>query len=87
MNIIEKDNQIIFHAVLNNDKLLESEKINFYNLSDLVNDNPNIDELSVYNVLRNIDIIYTKRPEEYDETVDEDEEYYEEGYDEEGYEE
>ena len=64
-----KDNQIIFHAVLNNDKLLESEKINFYNLSDLVNDNPNIDELSVYNVLRNIDIIYTKRPEEYDETI------------------
>ena len=69
INIDNKDNQIIFHAVLNNNKLIESEKRNFYNLSDLVSDNPNIDELNVYNVLRNIDIVYAERPNEYDKSI------------------
>lgn len=65
----EKDNQVVFHAVLKNEKLDDNEKELLYNLSDVVSDNPYIDKVAVYNRLKDLDIEYVERPESYNDSV------------------
>lgn len=69
LSATEKNNQVVFHAVLKNNNLNNKEKELIYNLTDVVDDNKNIDKVSIYNVLKNLDIEYTTRPESYDESV------------------
>lgn len=69
---IETENQnnlVLLHAIINNNKLTEEEKSYFYELVDIIAENPYIDKQKTYESLQDLDIVYMKRPKEYDETV------------------
>ena len=65
----DNPNLVLIHAIMNNNKLDDEEKEYFYKLLDLISENPYIDKKATYNHLHDLDIVYTKRPAEYDETV------------------
>lgn len=65
----DDSNLVLIHAIIKNDKLDETEKNYFYELSDLICENPYIDKKKTYEQLHDLDIVYTNRPEEYDDSV------------------
>ena len=68
---IETDNNnlILLHAIINNNNLTDEEKSHFYELVDVISENPYTNIKKSYELLQTLDIVYTKRSNEYDETV------------------
>ena len=62
-------NLVVLHAIINNNRLDEEEKAYFYQLVDLISENPYIDKKMTYDSLYNLDIVYTGKPNEYDDTI------------------
>ncbi len=62
-------NIVVLHAILNNRKIDDNEKEYFYELKDLISENPYIDIKKSYEMFSNLDIIYTNNSNKYDESV------------------
>ena len=63
------DRALILTAVLNNDNLNEEEKQKVYRLLELIEDNPYINKKEAYSALKDLDIIYTSKDDNYPESV------------------
>lgn len=66
---LNNDSDLILTAAINNPNLIEYEKQTIYSLVDLIEDNPYINKKTAYANLRDLDIIYTNRSEDIDEST------------------
>ena len=69
LNQVEDNDFSILDAVMNNPYLSDDEKELLYSFSDLIRENPNINNKATYNTLENLKIEYIERDSKYDETI------------------
>ena len=65
----DNNNLVVLHAIIDNNRLDMEEKAYFYQLVDLISENSYINKKSSYDKLSNLDIIYTGKPNGYDDTI------------------
>lgn len=65
----DNNNLVVLHAIIDNNKLESEEKAYFYQLVDLISENPYLNKRMSYETLSDLDIVYTGKPNGYDETI------------------